>query len=354
MAAGVLRVQRHTVFGRSRRLDALLAADEDARQFYAFYMSMHGELMWHFGGVGPEAEEEAEGRPLRGPEHSAFLGGARDGGIGLIAQAGSWSCLAYLIVFAVYGLLLFAAASIRVAGPAGPVDVAATPQPPVFASGGQQRPRVVLVGRITSGHGCRCWVDQATTTSDARAVPLGRSICVVRGEMEITFDTGAKVVLRSPCKYRVISANSGFLMRGSVTVLVAKGSGAKHKGEKGWRLLDPASASLAEPSRGSEATNPLCFIIRTPNAMLASQGGEFTVGVNDEGRTAGLTLRGLVKSVTLSDTEKRYVDVPKGFNNSPLGPDESKCCFLDFDDTRLHNPVFRSGGQADRKRSPGT
>ena len=248
------------------RLDALLAADEDARQFYAFYTSMHGELMWHFGGVRPEAEEEAEGPPLRGSVALGFLGSARDGAIGLIAQVGSWSCLAYLIVFAVYGLLLFAAASIRVAGPVGPVDVAVTSQPPVFASGRQQRSGLVLVGRITSGHGCRCWIDQATTTSDARAVPLGRSICVVRGEMEITFDTGAKVVLRSPCKYRVISANSGFLMRGSVTVLVEKGSGTKHWGEKGWRLLDPASASLAEPSRGSEATNPLCFIIRTPNA----------------------------------------------------------------------------------------
>ena len=48
----------------------------------------------------------------------------------------------------------------------------------------------------------------------------------------------------------------------------------------------------AEPTRGSKATNPLCFIIRTPNALLASQGGEFTVGVDDEGQTRGLTLRG--------------------------------------------------------------
>ena len=153
------------------RLDALLAADEDARQFYAFYTSMHGELMWHFGEVRPEAEEEAEGPPV---PSTAFW--AAEGAIGLIAQVGR-SCLADLIVFAVYGLLLFAAASIRVAGPVGPVDVAVTSQPPVFASGRQQRSGLVLVGRITSGHGCRCWIDQATTTSDARAVPLGRSIC---------------------------------------------------------------------------------------------------------------------------------------------------------------------------------
>jgi hypothetical protein len=152
----------------------------------------------------------------------------------------------------------------------------------------------------------------------------------------------------------VISANSGFLMRGNVTVLVENGSGAKHRGGEGWRFLDPASASLAEPTRGPEAANPLCFIIRTPNAMLASQGGEFTVGVDDEGRTRGLTLRGLVKSVSSSDTEKRYVDLPKGFDNSPLGLDEGKCCFLDFDDKHLHNPYPGPEDKQGKKWSPGS
>ncbi len=315
------------------RLDAVLAADENAREFYAFYLSMHGELMWYFGEARPDAEE-AESPPLRASRTLGFLGAAWEGASGLCSQIGSWSCLAYLIATAVYGLLLLAAVSLRVADP---VDVAATSRPPVPAGGRQQRPGLVLVGRISVAHKCHCWVDQATMTDDVRAVPLGRCICVLRGTMEITYYTGAKVVLRSPCKYRVISANSGFLLRGNVTVLAEKGAGATDRGEKGRRFMDPASASLAAPTPGSQTTNAPCFIIRTPNALLASQGGEFTVGVDDEGQTVGLAVRGAVKSVTSGRTEMRYVDVLKGPGNSSAGPDEGKCCLIDLNDTHLHD-----------------
>jgi hypothetical protein len=316
------------------RLDAVLAADENARELYAFYLSMHGELMWHFGEARSDAEK-AESPPLRASRTLGFLGGAWEGASGLFSQVGSWSCLAYLIALAVYGLLLLAAASFRVADP---VDVAARFRPPVPAGGRQQRPGLVLVGRISVAHKCHCWVDQATMTDDVRAVPLGRTICLLRGVMEITYYTGAKVVLRSPCEYRVISANSGFLLRGNVTVLVEKGAGATDRWKKGRRFMDPASASLTEPTQGSQTASPLCFIVRTPNALLASQGGEFTVGVNDEGQTLGFAVRGLVKSVTSRGTEERFVDVPKGSVNSPAGPDESKCCLINLDDTRMHDP----------------
>ena len=55
-----------------------------------------------------------------------------------------------------------------------------------------------LVGRITGMVDCR-WADPTTKASDRDGVPLGRKYALASGFMEITYDTGAKVILQGPC-----------------------------------------------------------------------------------------------------------------------------------------------------------
>ena len=50
--------------------------------------------------------------------------------------------------------------------------------------------------------------------------------------MEITYQTGAKVILQGPCTYEVDSARGGFLSLGKLTARVEmkKGSGVRGQG----------------------------------------------------------------------------------------------------------------------------
>ena len=244
--------------------------------------------------------KQPKARPCAAPERSAFWAAHGTARPACLCKSAHGLSLAYLVAFAVYGLLLLAVLSIRVADRA---DVAENSPPAVLANEREQRPGLVMVGRISWANHCHCLIDQATATKDARAIPLGRSICLMRGEMEITYTSGASVLLRSPCVYRVISANGGFLLRGNLTALVANGAGADGKLEKG--TIVPAPESLIELAEASKPINPPCFFIRTPRTILISQGGEFTAGVDDDGNGRGLALWGPLKAATSGLTGER-------------------------------------------------
>ena len=64
-------------------------------------------------------------------------------------------------------------------------------------------PKTELVGRITGMVDCK-W---AGTAFDSPDVPLGRKYELASGLVEITYDTGAKVILQGPVTYEVESSN---------------------------------------------------------------------------------------------------------------------------------------------------
>ena len=64
-------------------------------------------------------------------------------------------------------------------------------------------------------------------------VCLGDKFALASGLMEITYDTGAKVILQGPVTYEVESAAGGFLSLGKLTARVEKkGDEEREKGEK--------------------------------------------------------------------------------------------------------------------------
>ena len=65
----------------------------------------------------------------------------------------------------------------------------------------------------------------AGTAFDAPGVPLGRKYELASGLVEITYDTGAKIILQGPVTYEVESGNGGYLAVGKLTARVEKGCG---------------------------------------------------------------------------------------------------------------------------------
>jgi hypothetical protein len=135
-------------------------------------------------------------------------------------------------------------------------------------------PQMVSVGRITGMAECR-WARDVVPLLVNDAVPVGREIKLESGLMQITYDTGAKVILQGPTTYEVESAKGGYLSVGKLTARIAK------KAEKS----NPQSL----------IPNPL-FAVRTPTATVADLGTEFGVEVSREGTTAVHVLQGVVEA----------------------------------------------------------
>ncbi len=145
------------------------------------------------------------------------------------------------------------------------------------------------VGEITGLADCR-WADpNAAPPSGAAAVPLGRTYALNSGLMEITYQTGAKVILQGPCTYEVDSPASGFLSLGKLTARIEKLS-----------ALSDQQSEIPNPK--SQISK---FVVRTPTAIVTDLGTEFGVEVDKSGATSSHVFRGTV-TVRLAGDRDRH------------------------------------------------
>lgn len=114
-------------------------------------------------------------------------------------------------------------------------------------------------------------------------VSLGDRFALASGLMEITYDTGAKVILQGPCTYEIDSAAGGYLAVGKVTARVEKQEERRTKDE-----------GLSD-SRSSFPIPHSYFAIRTPTALVTDLGTEFGVEVSEQGDTMSHVFRGSVE-----------------------------------------------------------
>jgi hypothetical protein len=165
-------------------------------------------------------------------------------------------------------------------------------------------------GRISDMAGCR-WSDPLTDVSIGSNVRLGQEYALTSGCLEITYDTGAKVILQGPCTYEVDSLRGGFLSVGRLTARVEK----QDSGARGERTANPtfsrtereSTASLAPRSPAKveshsrlSTLDPELFAIRTPTAVVTDLGTEFGVEVAKSGRTESHVFVGKVKIRSLA------------------------------------------------------
>ena len=110
-------------------------------------------------------------------------------------------------------------------------------------------------------------------------VSLGDQFALASGLVEITYDTGAKVILQGPVTYSV-ETNGGYLTIGKLTgKLENRGERRGERGEGDKSEIRNLKSEISAPSPLSPLLSPL-FIIRTPTATVTDLGTEFGVEVS--------------------------------------------------------------------------
>ena len=260
-------------------LEALLAEDLNARQYYVDFMFMHA-LMERYAKIAENDEEQstfADGNsawktkidemPISPPTHG-FLSSTLHGTIGFFSQELPFSLLIATVLTSL-GLWFASLVHISV--------------PEQIAKDSSQRAQpasdrtLERVGKITGMLNCK-WADPQTETSLGSNVLLGRRYSLASGLMEITYNTGAKVILQGPVTYEVESRDGGFLAIGKLTA----------------RLDNAKPQAANQKSSLSPLPSPL-FTIKTPTAVVTDLGTEFGVEVTKEGTTTSHVFRGSVQ-----------------------------------------------------------
>jgi hypothetical protein len=134
-------------------------------------------------------------------------------------------------------------------------------------------------------------------------VPLafGDKLVLATGLMEITYNTGAKVILQGPCSFN-IETNGGFLAVGKLTGQFEKGErGASAPCLKKDKVANNEKSLQANSERQQGAYAPRSpssspFVIATPTALVTDLGTEFGVDVDRNQATTINVIRGMVEA----------------------------------------------------------
>ena len=118
-------------------------------------------------------------------------------------------------------------------------------------------------------------------------VSLGDKFALASGLMEITYDTGAKVIFQGPVTYEVES-NGGYLAVGKLTGKLEK------KAASGHLCLVSPQPLAPSPSSNPQSLIPNPFVIRTPTATMTDLGTEFGVEVSKDRQCRLEVFRGKV------------------------------------------------------------
>ena len=328
---------------QSRRLEEIVAADDDACWQYLCRIHLHGTLHWN--GAAEGADESVAG----GMDSGEGLEEREEGGETSEPQIANQkvidprSPISDSPLFAIpYPLstihsfidspafpYLFSTLVMCVAMLAAWLYQVDVPRPIAVNNQFARAPRRALpdekmeyVGQVTGMVDVQ-WSDPQTATVNRANVPLGRKYAIASGLMEISYDTGAKVILQGPVTYQVESRDGGFLSLGKLTArLEKKGSGGRGQGAE--NLPSPIGRGAGgeggqHQNRDGDHTQPQhaltlalsqgerrldsslstihypLFTIKTPTASVTDLGTEFGVEVDRWGATKSHVFLGSVK-----------------------------------------------------------
>lgn len=154
-----------------------------------------------------------------------------------------------------------------------------------------------LVGRITGMVDCQ-WADESMAAINGSYVSLGHKYALSSGIMEITYDTGAKVILQGPVTYEIETKNGGFLAIGKLTGKVE-----------------------VETARG--------FFVRTPTTTVTDLGTEFGIEATSHGNNV-YVFQGRVVVSSLENAKRSEIIVEEGMCLLDNGREQVKCEQIDL------------------------
>ncbi len=295
------------------RLVDILRSDAAARAYYLDTMEIHARLTWK------QVEGQLENLPspfgsmadTNLPSPACERGTVGEGGEAMIENIEPllpipysvlrtpYSSLSSLLpttplgnvafsyamsaVLVAIGLFIFSLMSASSPNNAVVKDKPINPQNHTTSNAPTPEPQIVSIARITGTVDC-VWANTDYAPVHNRVVK-GAKFMLKSGLMEITYYTGAKVILQGPCTYEVESAAGGYLSLGKLTARVEKKSGRVEEGEKGRLANSTSPANLASSSTPPLPLSPPppLFTVRTPAAIVTDLGTEFGVEVSKEG-----------------------------------------------------------------------
>lgn len=115
--------------------------------------------------------------------------------------------------------------------------------------------------------------------------------------MEITYNSGTKVILEGPCTFEASSAERGYLARGKATVHVATTTLKSATREDEGQYNRPPDSGSSPPAALSTL-----YAIETPTAIVTDLGTEFAVEVDPSGNSRTHVFQGKVDVRPAKDT----------------------------------------------------
>jgi hypothetical protein len=300
---------------QSERLGEILENDAEAQALYRDHLSVHAMLYWRWNQRLSEKHRATTGEavaesmtaddpasnllsvsqppvlpctvplpaaPAQGPQ---FLSTGFHNTGGYFASTG-WP-VAYLVTTVIFAVGLAAAALVHVSSPAEIVRHSPNRSfPSPLPSQSNAIARITgMVDCVWTGDGAK---NSLLSSLSSPLVALGDRLALSSGLLEITYNSGAKVVLEGPVSYEVESSAGGFLCLGKLTAKLEQKS--EIRGQKS-EIRGPRS----EPeNQKSEITNQK-FVVRTPTATVTDIGTEFGVEVTQSGDTSTHVFRGVVE-----------------------------------------------------------
>ncbi|MBN1395824.1 MAG: hypothetical protein JW959_12450 [Pirellulales bacterium] len=261
-----------------RRLSGRLLADPEARSCYVKYMDLHLALMdLEVVGDGSDLlcieDQQTSKLAISEPPLAVFP-------LSLLASPLSPSFVggpvfSYMVASVILCVMLLGAWVYKINHVH---NISTADSRNSSTSGSLEQRQLVFVGRVTGMKDCR-WAEPDAGTYLGASAPLGREYALASGLMEITYQSGAKVILEGPCSYTVESPAAGFLARGKLTARIVQQRPA-------------ASAADAKPQA--------VFSICTPTALVIDLGTEFGVEVAENGDATSHVFQGSVQVKILS------------------------------------------------------
>jgi hypothetical protein len=244
-----------------RQLEEELARSAHARTLYIDYLDLHASLGWEVTARQPVAEFAIE----------AIVNSREwaEGGLSREARKKGAVAVRPWVRMFVYGLAAVFLISVglgiwwewsngRIASqPIGPNSALIAER-----SGFDQAPNGPVLGRVSDqSQDCEWFVENRTDSGD-RALRVGETLRILKGEMSIEYDRGIFISLSAPSIYEFSSPSSGRLIRGQLKARVEKGAEG--------------------------------FAVQTPRAKVVDLGTVFGVAVNGSGSTDVVVFKGEV------------------------------------------------------------
>ena len=269
------------------RLEQLLNESEDARAFFVEALNLHNSLCWrgsqhcagtdiirYGAGMDLNATEQNMGNFIAFPTESVGAGdeplasGVRPTTAPIPKLSASFDRLAnwpmaYLVSFAITAVALCFLDNTYISrdsqiGSRQQIH-AEIHSPPAHGK------IAATIGRITGVADCK--LANSEIVQIGTPVRIADRYVLASGLMEISYNTGAKVLLQGPLTYEAESNNGGFMSIGKLTGKVE-----------------------SERAKG--------FSVRTPTAVITDLGTEFGVEVDRDGRTEAQVFLGAVAIVS--------------------------------------------------------